>query len=119
MASGFFASAFSQRHKGRDVLEETRVAVVGDLFGLVDLKMILGFVRTADTNAAFTACASTGETLAVKFETVNFGALTPLGKLFVLEFNGGGRGGVKTVKGNGGGPVLIEETVKEIASIIS
>ncbi len=118
LTSGFFASAFSQRHKGRDVLEETRVAVVGDLFGLVYLKMILGFVWTADTNAAFTACASTGETLAIKFETVNFGALTPLGMLFVLEFDGSGRGGVKTVMGNSWGPVLIEETVKEITSII-
>jgi hypothetical protein len=119
LAPGFLASAFAQGHKGRHVLEKARIAVVGNLFGLVDFQMILGFVGTADTDTVFTACPSTRETLAIKFKTVNFGTLAPLCMMLVLNFYGGRRGGMKTVKRNGRGPVLIEETVKEIPSIIS
>lgn len=118
LALRFFAGTLSHWYKGRNVLEKARIPVVSYLFGLVDLLMILRLVPATYTNTVFVASSSPCETLAIKLETINFGAFTALSMTFVLGLDGSGLGVVKTVNGAGCGPSFIKETFKEITPTI-
>lgn len=87
LALRLFASAFPHGDEGRYVLEEARIAVIGYLFGLINLVLIFWLVSATYTNTVFVASHSSRETFAVKFQTVYFGTFTALILSFLFDFH--------------------------------
>ena len=83
---------------------------------LVDLLLVLGFVSATYTNTVFVAGPSSRETLAIQLEAINLSALAALPLKFLFGFHGSWRVVLKTVLGRCGGPSVVQEAFKEVAS---
>jgi hypothetical protein len=76
LAKRFFASTLTSRYICRDTFEVVRLSIVHNTSRTMNLLLISWVVMATNANAVLIAHFPFGETLAVKFETVDFGAFT-------------------------------------------